>query len=111
MYGQEDYGRSYNGPPSHGGGGGGYGGGYGGGGGFGGGGMRRDLDSVQLRRPDFSNLPVRVSSEDAMCHTSHRLLSSRLCRPAAQLQQLPSALRLRMRLWFGMVATVCCGAA
>lgn len=37
--------------------GGGYGGGgYGGGGGFGGG-ARRDLDSMQLAKPDFSNLP------------------------------------------------------
>eukprot|EP00775_Hariotina_reticulata_P011306 gene11306-11456_t len=36
-------------------GGGGGGGGYGGGGGHGGG--RRDLDSMQLARPDFSNLP------------------------------------------------------
>lgn len=66
MYGQEDYGRSYHGPPGHGGGGGGYGGGYGGGGGGYGGGMRRDLDSVQLRRPDFSNLPVRMS-HNALC--------------------------------------------
>ena len=51
------YGSSYGGG-GHGGGGyggGGYGGGgYGGGGGFGGG--RRDLDSMQLAKPDFSNL-------------------------------------------------------
>jgi len=50
--GDSRYGSSFGGGGGYGGGG---GGGYGGGGGFGGG--RRDLDSMQLARPDFSNLP------------------------------------------------------
>lgn len=61
------YGSSYGGGGAYGGasayGGGGYGGGYGGGGYGGGGGFsggrggRRDLDSMTLSKPDFSNLP------------------------------------------------------